>query len=578
MALQRFLALLFVAAALAACAPGEEPLPPAPAPEPTLAGEAAFPGREAVPIAYRAENNSDALVRWKLAGVRDRIVVHLDGHIDLDWLPEETLEAIRAAGSEEELRALEAHPHDLEAPAHGRFGIWNYLYPAWRLGIVREMIWVVPDGTLSDPEGFGKLRRDLLALHLQGVSAEEVLAFTLEGGVASGTVLGLPVRVLELAALPALEEPVLLDLDADYFGTADATGQRPTYLPLRSVAAVMERLAELGLRSDLATLCNSNVGGFLPIESRGMADEAWLWLTDPVAARARVAETGTGLRAGRELLLRGEAAAAAERFRSLREGRPDDPAPAFLLSRALDESGDPGSAAEALADAAAADPAYARAELSRADTLYLMGAWAEALALYRELAAGGDPEAAGYLRRRIGNCLYRLGRVRQAEEAFREVVEAHPGHADSWADLAVCLLDLGRMPEGTAALEEAVRRDPHNGEHLRKLAAVYQQQGRGEEALRAASRALALRPGDPLCRLDYGLILGMSGKLEEARPHAQLAAQLDPRNPRPYLLLGELALRSGRPGAAVASFREALRLDPENPAARAALQEAQRQR
>jgi tetratricopeptide (TPR) repeat protein len=396
--------------------------------------------------------------------------------------------------------------------------------------------------------------------------------------VASGTILGLPVRVLELASLPALDETVLLDLDADYFGTADAASQRPTYLPPRPVSEVMERLAELGLRSDLATLCNSNVGGFLPIESRGMADETWLWLTEPEAARLLATETGPELRAGRERLLRGEASLAADLLRSLREMRPADPSLAFLHSRALQEAGDERGAAETLADAVAADPAYAGAKLSRADTLYLSGSWAEALTLYRELAETEDAGLAGYARRRTGNCLYHLGRVAEAEEAFREVTAAHPGHADTWADLAVCLLDQGRFPEGTAALEEAARRDPANGEHARKLAAVYQQQGRAEEALRSASRALSLRPGDPLCRVDYGLLLGMSGQLEEARSHAQLAAQLDPQSPRAFLLLGELALRSGRPQAAVASFREALRLDPGNQGARAALQEAQRRR
>jgi tetratricopeptide (TPR) repeat protein len=558
---------------LAACGP-EGLRGAAPPPEPRLAGEAAAAGREPVSLAFRAENNSDAFVRWELAGVRDRIVVHFDGHIDLDWLPEETLAALRAAKAEDELRSLEAHPHDLDAPSHGRFGIWNYIYAAWRGGQVREMYWVVPDGTLSDPGGFERLRRDLLALHLQGVSAEEVLAFSLEGGVASGTVLGLPLRVLELASLPALEEPVLLDLDADYFGTADAGTQRLTHLPRRGVAEVMEHLARIGLRTDLATLCNSNVGGFLPIESRGMADEAWLWLTDPEAARHREEEIGPGLRQARRLLARGEGAPAAEQLRTLRRLRPEEPGLEFLLSEALALAGEEAPAAEALARAVAADPAYAQAELSRADSLYLGGSWALALQIYRRLVEEeSEAPHAGYLRRRLGNTLHRLGRVRQAERAFRSVLERHPGHADTWGDLAVCLLAQGRISEAAQALEEAVRQDPANGEHARKLASALLQLGRPEEALASAARAVEIRPGDPLCRFAYGAILARAERFEEARPQAELATRLDPANPRYHVLLGEIALAAGRPTAAESSFREALRLDPQDPAARGALRE-----
>ena len=51
-------------------------------------GRAPRVGRDPVPAVHLIENHSSALLLWRRAGVRNRILVHLDGHADLDWLPD----------------------------------------------------------------------------------------------------------------------------------------------------------------------------------------------------------------------------------------------------------------------------------------------------------------------------------------------------------------------------------------------------------------------------------------------------------------------------------------------------------
>ena len=93
------------------------------------AADAALVGEESVPEVHVYENHSSALIAWRRAGVRGRILVHLDGHIDYDWLPDETVARI-AAASPDELPDLEHHPYAMDGEAYSRFGIWRQILGA----------------------------------------------------------------------------------------------------------------------------------------------------------------------------------------------------------------------------------------------------------------------------------------------------------------------------------------------------------------------------------------------------------------------------------------------------------------
>ena len=113
-------------------------------------GRAVAIGTEPVARVHLYENHSSALIAWRTAEVRNRVVVHFDGHLDFDWIPDETVARI-AAATPEELSDLQSHPYALDNDAYTKFGDSNFMYAAARLGIVRKLIWVVPDATFSRP-------------------------------------------------------------------------------------------------------------------------------------------------------------------------------------------------------------------------------------------------------------------------------------------------------------------------------------------------------------------------------------------------------------------------------------------
>ena len=66
------------------------------------------------------ENHDGAYYIWRDLGVKDRILVHIDAHHDMWWAEDTKASLVTIA---------------------------NFICPALKEGIVREVFWVVPDAT-----------------------------------------------------------------------------------------------------------------------------------------------------------------------------------------------------------------------------------------------------------------------------------------------------------------------------------------------------------------------------------------------------------------------------------------------
>jgi len=494
-------------------------------------------GIDAVPDVRLFENHSDSLIAWRVAGVRDRILVHVDGHADLDWLPDVTIARL-AAASPEELAALELHPYAIDGKTHERFAIWNFVYPAARLGLVREFVWVVPDGTISDPQSADELVRKLIFGKMQMIALDDARTLRLEGRIIRGTILGLPITICELDDLPAFDEPVLLDLDLDFLTTRSATSQEVGAEPSATPEALVARLRARGIRSDLATVSYSTIGGFLPPAFRWLGPAMVAALKGaPDAemdrwrrrARADVALTGVGR------------PAALAALRALATAQPDDGSLWYALSLAEAATGHAAAAEAASAKAVAADPLLADAQLFEADALWLNQRYAEALPLYagyRRTHLPGRYRA--YALRREASCLARTGRTDEAIAALRQVIAIAPDHADTRLDLGVLLRERGDLDGAIAQLLEARRRLPDLAAYAMALGTTYAMQDRIGEAIDALEAAVALRPSWSQAQLNLGLLLAQAGRPVDAAAHLNAALTLEPGDQEVARLLARL--------------------------------------
>lgn len=206
------------------------------------------------------EEHYDAYFAWKEAGIKDAWCWHVDAHLDI----------VRAGLWEDRLKALAPCKSWKEASDKGLTGVsylpWgglncgNYLYPAIREGMVSKLSWVIPPDL---PHG------DLLRWarhHLDGwfgISLTEYAGLTESEGRVSGTVLGIPFEMGTLEALGVPKEPVLLDLDIDYF--LDGDGE--VWQDSRVFADRVK-----GLNSLYTTVAYSVIGGYTPTQERRLAE------------------------------------------------------------------------------------------------------------------------------------------------------------------------------------------------------------------------------------------------------------------------------------------------------------------
>src|SRR5262249_42375305 len=130
------------------------------------------------------ENHDEAFFIWRDAGVRQRILVHVDAHHDMWWVGDQT--AITIA---------------------------NFICPALKQDLVREVFWVAPDETFEN----AKSRKPVLR-HLDGILKAYPSSSlpAIEDHRITASVLGKKLTICPLRSVPVLNENVLLDIDTDY--------------------------------------------------------------------------------------------------------------------------------------------------------------------------------------------------------------------------------------------------------------------------------------------------------------------------------------------------------------------------
>lgn len=220
------------------------------------------------------EEHCEAYFAWKRAGIREAWCWHVDAHLDIgrDGLDEGTLAALAECDgySEAQQRGLCGDPF----LPWGGLNCGNYLYAAIRQGIVGRLTWVIPPdlpvgGLLSWARN-----------HLNGwldLEIAESVALKERQGYVAGTLLGIPFWVGPAEALPPPDEPVLLDIDLDYFLTTrgELWAESQAFPP-----------------ACFTTVAYSVKGGYLPPEHRRLAAP---WVEDSAGYQPDEIDRAAGL-------------------------------------------------------------------------------------------------------------------------------------------------------------------------------------------------------------------------------------------------------------------------------------------
>jgi predicted O-linked N-acetylglucosamine transferase (SPINDLY family) len=158
---------------------------------------------------------------------------------------------------------------------------------------------------------------------------------------------------------------------------------------------------------------------------------------------------------------------------------------------------------------------------------------------------------------------HQRGDLRQAEQLYRQILQAEPHNADALHLLGVIAQQVGRNDAAIDFMTRALQFNPRLAEAHHNLGVVLKQQGRLAEAEASYRQALRLKPDYADAHNHLGNTLKQQGRLAEAEASYRQALRLKPDYADAYHNLGHVLKDQGELGEAVACYRRAVQLKPD---------------
>ena len=156
----------------------------------------------------------------------------------------------------------------------------------------------------------------------------------------------------------------------------------------------------------------------------------------------------------------------------------------------------------------------------------------------------------------------KAGRIAQAEELCRRLLQRQPGHAAALHLLGRLCHQDGRHGEAVDLLSRSVQLAPDAADFRANFAAALGSLGRHADAAEQLRQAVRVRPGHPRAHHNLGVALEAVGDLAAAEAALREAVRLDPSYALAHHHLGNVVRRRGRLVEAAECYRRAIALRP----------------
>ncbi len=157
---------------------------------------------------------------------------------------------------------------------------------------------------------------------------------------------------------------------------------------------------------------------------------------------------------------------------------------------------------------------------------------------------------------------YHEGKLAEAEQIYRQVLQQQPDQADALHVLGVILCQTKRHEEAIAQLRHLTDLQPDFAEGWGNLGGALQEQQQFAEAIACYERSLALNPANPNVHQNLSVALLDLNRPEAAVHHAEQVVSARPESSDAFYNLGFALRRSNRVTEAIAAYRRAIDLQP----------------
>jgi len=229
------------------------------------------------------------------------------------------------------------------------------------------------------------------------------------------------------------------------------------------------------------------------------------------------------------------------------------------------ERGQQQQAEQLLAQAVKICPADPEARRNYAETLWLHGSKAEAIAQMEEVARNGG-EDAEFLTR-LAEMYLAAGRIDAAGQSIQQALDLDPKLASAWAVRGGVMRASGQPRQALADYLRALRYAPGDSKILLEIAELYRQLDQPERALQTLQvLADTYAPGEEPQQVLYltGLAYTALGRHSDAVESFTAALMRDKPTPEILCRLGEAELLAGHTDEAFNDVQQALALEPQH--------------
>jgi tetratricopeptide (TPR) repeat protein len=161
-----------------------------------------------------------------------------------------------------------------------------------------------------------------------------------------------------------------------------------------------------------------------------------------------------------------------------------------------------------------------------------------------------------------GERLHAAGRLVEAEQIYRQILAAAPGHAETLHALGALALQAGQPEAAVELTDQAIARKPSAALYHVTRANALLAQGRYDAAIEACRLALRYKRNSAEALQTLGHALSDAGNMEEALAAYQNAMRLQPNLPDLRNNIGATLRHIGRLEAAEGCLRDAQRAAP----------------
>jgi Flp pilus assembly protein TadD len=181
--------------------------------------------------------------------------------------------------------------------------------------------------------------------------------------------------------------------------------------------------------------------------------------------------------------------------------------------------------------------------LEVASTYHRQGKLREAEDMYRDWLAV-DPNNAEACND-LGNVLCDAGRAEESIEFYQRAISINPGYLPAYNNLGTALRDRGRVEDAIAHYHTALAISQSVPEVYNNLGVALTELGRIEKALEAYRRAIDMRPNYVDAHTNFGIALYASGDTHGAVEACGRAVEIDPASTKAHNNLALILLGAG---------------------------------